>query len=65
MTIVQSKCSCGTPVEVRSGTDAISSMRTDGKQAVYPEDPKKNYSIFRCKNCMQPASETVPGYQYE
>jgi hypothetical protein len=63
--IIQSKCSCGTPVEIRTEEDAISKMRRDGKQAVYPDDKNKNYSIFRCKNCLEPLHVTVPEYEYE
>ena len=64
MAIQQSKCSCGEAVEIRTGTDKIATMRTDGKQAVYPDDTNKAYSIFRCKTCLQPLDQTCPGYEY-
>ena len=65
MAIQQSKCSCGRAVEIRTGTDVIATMRMDGKQAVYPEDTDKWYSIFTCRSCRRPLSKTCAEYQYE
>jgi len=63
MSVIQTKCSCGQPVEIRTGSDAHFSRRCDGKQAVYPGE--NGYSIFRCKSCHECLDETVPEFAYE
>lgn len=63
MPVIQAKCSCGQPVEIRTGRDADSRYRCDGKQAVYPGE--KGYSIFRCCSCLECLDETVAEFAYE
>lgn len=62
MAITHTKCTCGTPVEIRSNGDANPNYRKDGKQAVYPGE--SGYSIFRCRTCLEPLHQTVPAFAY-
>lgn len=62
MPVIQTACSCGKAVEVRTGADADPNYRKDGKQAVYPGE--SGYSIFRCRACLQPLSETCAEFAY-
>ncbi len=64
MAILQTQCTCGIKVEIRSGQDVICSMRSDRLQAVYPDDETKHYCIYRCKKCLQPLHTTVKEYEY-
>jgi hypothetical protein len=64
MSITQTQCTCGTKVEIRTGPDMICSMRSDKLQAVYPDDEKKHYCIYRCKTCLKPMHETIKDYAY-
>ncbi len=63
MAIIQTNCSCGQPVEIRTAADSSSDFRRDGKQAVYPGED--GYCIFRCQSCGQPLDETCPEYAFE
>lgn len=63
MPIIQTACTCGKLVEIRTGSDSKFSNRNDGKQAVYPGE--EGYTIFRCQDCRQPLNETVDEYAYE
>lgn len=65
MAIIADKCKCGQPITVRTGADSTSKFRVDGKQAIYPDDLDRNYTIFRCKSCLEPVSETVASFNYE
>lgn len=64
MSIIQTQCICGTKVEIRTGPDVICTMRSDKLQAVYPDDEKKHYCIYRCRGCLQPMHQTVKEYAY-
>lgn len=63
MSVIQTACSCGKPVDIRTGPDADPRYRRDGKQAVYPGE--NGYSIFRCEGCKECLNETVPEFAYE
>lgn len=63
MAIIQSECSCGQPVEIRTADDSTDQFRADGKQAVYPGED--GYNIFRCRVCLQPLSETCSDFRFE
>lgn len=63
MAIIQTQCTCGTLVEIRTSGDAETIYRKDGKQAVYPGE--SGYSIFRCRTCLEPLSQTVPEFAYD
>lgn len=63
MAVIATKCTCGQPVEIRTGKDSRVTFRRDGKQAVYPGE--EGYDIFRCRSCGEPIHETVPEYAYE
>lgn len=63
MAVIQTKCSCGQLVEIRTGADSNDSFRTDGKQAVYPGET--GYNIFRCRECRQPLHESCPDFCFE
>ena len=63
MAVIHTECSCGQPVEIRTGADSRSSFRTDRKQAVYPGE--EGYCIFRCRQCSRPLDETVEAYAFE
>jgi hypothetical protein len=62
MAVIESKCSCGQPVEVRTGSDSGDSFRSDGKQAVYPGET--GYNIFRCRACLQPLHDTCSDFSF-
>lgn len=68
MTIKNTQCKCGEKVTVRSGADAKTKTRKDGKQVVYTGDeniyPGQEYDIFRCRNCRQPINETCSEAEY-
>lgn len=63
MALIRTNCTCGKAVEIRTGQHADNRYRKDGKQAVYPGE--SGYSIFRCGQCLEPLSETVPAFAYE
>lgn len=63
MAVIQAACTCGTKVEIRTGSDSNSDFRADGKQAVYPGG--LGHYIFRCRDCLQPLHETVAEFAYE
>lgn len=62
MAIVETECSCGEKIEVRTGSDSKSDFRKDGKQAVYPGE--SGYCIFRCRVCLEPLHQTCPEYAW-
>lgn len=62
MAVIHTNCTCGKAVEIRTGKDSDSRYRKDGKQAVYPGED--GYCIFRCRQCLEPLSETVPAFAY-
>lgn len=64
MSITQTNCTCGILVEIRTGKDVICTMRSDRKQAVYPDDENKHYTIYRCRSCLQPLHTTVIIFDY-
>ena len=63
MAVIKTSCECGQAVEIRTGSDSTSSFRTDGKQAVYPNE--SGYCIFRCKSCRKPLDKTCPAFSYD
>jgi hypothetical protein len=75
MEVVEDMCSCGEKISVQINcTQRVS--RTDKKRPFYPDaklpdavDPEKysieNVSVFRCRKCRQPVSESVPAASYE
>ena len=69
MSIIKTECICGEKVTVRTGLDAKTKGRKDGKQVVYTGDEhryqNKEYDIFRCQGCNQPINETCEAAAYE
>lgn len=63
MAIIHTNCTCGKAVEIRTGSDANSNYRKDGKQAVYPCEG--GYCIFRCSQCLEPLHQTVPAFAHQ
>lgn len=63
MAIIETACSCGKKVEVRTGGDSGSNFRKDGKQAVYPGE--SGYCIFRCRACLEPLHQTCPEFAWD
>ena len=68
MAIENTECSCGEKVTVRTGSDAKTMERKDGKQVVYTGDENKysnkEYDIFRCQGCGKPINETCKAAAY-
>ena len=68
MAIENSHCDCGEKITVRSGDDAKTKLRADGKQVVYTDDveikKRRQYDIFRCRACLKPISTSCPAAAY-
>ena len=72
--VINTKCQCGEPISIELNAPVTS--RTDGKRPFYPGeklseglDPTaysaRNITVFRCRKCEQPVSETVPEASYD
>lgn len=72
--IIKDSCACGKKINVELNCKPRCS-RKDKKRPHYPDeelpaglDPNKfsrqSMSVFRCRNCSQPVSETVPSAKY-
>ncbi len=72
--IIEDICACGKKINVELNCKPRCS-RKDKKRPHYPDeelpaglDPNKysrhSMSVFRCRNCSQPVSETVPSAKY-
>lgn len=64
MTVILTQCSCGEPIEVRTGEDVATVFRSDRKQAIYP-GTLPNYVVIRCRNCNAFLPEVIPEYRVE
>lgn len=58
----KSTCICGQPVLIQLHGN---SLRLDGKRVFYPDELDTGKDAFRCKTCLRPVSESVPGAEYE
>lgn len=58
----KSKCICGQPVLIQLHGN---SGRRDGKRVFYPDEPDTGRDAFRCKTCLRPVAESVPGAEHE
>jgi hypothetical protein len=67
--IINTQCNCGVKVTVRTGDDAKTVGRKDGKQVVYTNDERRygtrEYDIFRCEKCHEPIHETCAEAAFE
>jgi len=59
--IRKTSCKCGQPFLIEY--DAPLTCRRDGKRIFYPDDVA-GMCAFRCRNCLEPVHETVPGAEY-
>lgn len=73
--VVRDQCRCGEPISVELNCPRRTS-RTDKKRPFYPDqglpeglDPQRysehGSSVFRCRKCGEPVSETVQSAKYE
>ena len=73
--VVRDQCSCGEPISIELNCP-LRTSRTDKKRPFYPDqglpeglDPQRysehGSSVFRCRKCGEPVSETVQSAKYE
>ncbi|MGY5706470.1 hypothetical protein ACXHRA_20995 [Vibrio antiquarius] len=60
--IIKDKCECGEPTLVE--LDSAQSFRNDKKRPHY-SDSSSSVTIFRCRSCEEPVSNTVPSANYD
>jgi len=59
--IIKTKCACGEPISIELMADKSRTCRKDLKRPFYPDDDYQNATtVFRCRQCRKPITETVP-----
>lgn len=58
---IQSKCKCGQAFLIEENARTC---RADGKRIFYPGVEDDGWCAFRCRNCSEVVSESVPGAEY-
>jgi hypothetical protein len=61
--ITESACSCGQKALIEHGSK--NTFRKDRKRIFYSPDESEGICAFRCRNCLEPVHETVPGAEFE
>jgi hypothetical protein len=61
--ITESKCTCGQKFLIEHNSENY--FRRDRKRIFYSLDESKGICVFRCRNCLAPVHETVPGAEME
>lgn len=59
--IIETNCRCGEPINIEIDCEWSRTCRTDLKRPFYPDrDVARSTTVFRCRSCEEPVSETVP-----
>lgn len=59
--IIETQCQCGEPISLEEECEWARACRADLKRPFYPDDDvMRSKTVFRCRNCEEPVSESVP-----